>query len=398
MRKKYFLVFISIILTLVFFPQIIWAQSALLYFSPSSGTFTEGQNFWLTIMVDTKGVAVNAVAAYFSYPEDKLTPLGVDTSGSVMTIWAEKSASNGKVEIAGGLVTPGFSGIKKIASVGFRPKVSSGSVNFKFNQDSAVLADADNKNILNLNQSGQGNYSLAPRPTAPAPAPTPQPAPAPEPEPRFPLISEVELGEITRNEATISWKTDLETDSLIEYGLTADTMLITVADESLTKEHSLKLSELDPGRLYYFRIRTKTQEGVQGATQAFTFTTLGYVAEIKVFDADTNQPLPEAEVKVALPEEITKITDQEGKVFFDQLPLGEQWISVKYQDVLASYQITVTDQEPQSFDIGVKLPKIKKGVSIFWVAILLILTGLVIIVIVTLVRNWILKEREKNIL
>ncbi len=82
MPKKYFIILlISLSLILVSAPKITQAQTATLYFSPSSGTFSQGESFWLTIMVDTKGVAVNAVAAYFSYPEDKLEALGVSTAG-----------------------------------------------------------------------------------------------------------------------------------------------------------------------------------------------------------------------------------------------------------------------------------------------------------------------------
>lgn len=402
MSKRILIFFI--ILAAFVFAQPVSAQNATLYFSPSTGTFSEGESFWLTIMVDTKGVAVNAVAAYFSYPEDKLEPLGVNIIGSAMSIFAEKEAKSGRVKIAGGESTPGFSGVKKIASVGFRAKVSSGSVNFKFNEDSAVLTDAENKNILNLSISGQGNYTFKPKVVTPSPVTpppvTPSPVTPPAEEPQVLVISEVEVKEVTQNEVTVSWQTDIESDSLIEYGLTADIMLLSVADETLTKEHSLKISGLDLGTLYHFKVRSKTADGTEGIAEGLTFTTLGYQVEIKVFDSETNQPLPGAEVTAVFPEKITKITDQEGKVFFDRLPLGKQWISVKYKDTSLSYQIDVAEEEEaQVFDIEFKVPETK--INIFWILGLFLIIGLVIAVVIavvwTTVESWISKKKAKKV-
>src|SRR3989338_911667 len=180
MLKKYFFFkyffFGAALLTIFVFAdltQVANAQSAILYFSPANASFQQGESFWLNIMVDAKGKNVNAIAAYFAYPEDKLESLGVNTAGSVMSIWSEKNAGSGKVAISGGLPTPGFSGIQKVASVGFKTKVSSGSVSLKFGSDSAVVTDADNKDILSLTLSGAGNYSFKTKSLVPTPTPPP---------------------------------------------------------------------------------------------------------------------------------------------------------------------------------------------------------------------------------
>ena len=143
-------------------------------------------------MVDTDGEYVNAVGAYFTYPEDILEAVAVNTAGSPMTLVAEEEAEGGSVRISGGEATPGFFGIHQIASIDFKVKATSGSVTVSFDTDSAVLRDSDNQNILNLGSSGKGVYtlvssgslpSLSPEPPPPLPPPPPLEQPSPEPSP-----------------------------------------------------------------------------------------------------------------------------------------------------------------------------------------------------------------------
>lgn len=182
------------------------AQSGIIYFSPAGGAFTQGQIFWLTIMADTKGTAVNAVAVYFTYPQDQLEPVGISTDGSVLTIWADKNIGSGSVVIIGGLPTPGFSGVQKIAAVGFRPKVSSGSASLILGNDSVMLTDVGNQNILNLSGSGSGNYSFKAQPAA-APAAPVAPPVSPQEEAQSPAAAEVPAGETPQPASSVSTTT-----------------------------------------------------------------------------------------------------------------------------------------------------------------------------------------------
>lgn len=171
MLKKYsvsIFIFISLVCLMPF--SAFQAQAATLYFSPASGSYAQGESFWLAIMVNTGSEACNAIGVYLSYPEDKLEPLGISTTGSVMTLWAEKNMSAGKIEISGGLPTPGFSGIKKVAAIGFKVKASSGNVTLQFNENSAVITDVGNKNVLSPANSGEGNYILKPKTIVPVTA------------------------------------------------------------------------------------------------------------------------------------------------------------------------------------------------------------------------------------
>lgn len=141
------------------------AGTAVLFLSPSSGSYTVGQTFSVRANVSSGGEYINAVAAYLSYPADKLEATGVDTGGSTLSIWAEKTAGGGAVRLSGGLPTPGFNGEGLVAEVSFRVK-ETGLASLQFTADSAVVRDSDNQDIL-ADKFG-AEFSLA----TPAPTPT----------------------------------------------------------------------------------------------------------------------------------------------------------------------------------------------------------------------------------
>src|SRR3989338_6500185 len=207
--------FLSVLVLLVF-PQEAQAQTASLYFSPATATIKQGETVWITVMVNTGGEAANAVAAYFSYPQNIVEAVSVDKTGSIMTLFAEESAGSGIVQISGGRPTPGFTGVQKIASVGFRAKTSSGLATLAFSPDAAVLSNSTNQNILNRSLLGMSVITVSPAASVSAPSvpqspvvpkqstppvvPTPQtptlptptstPTPTPSPVPLTPLPPE----------------------------------------------------------------------------------------------------------------------------------------------------------------------------------------------------------------
>lgn len=375
MFKKTVILFALIILAVLILPEDSLAQSATLYFTPTTGTFSQGESFWVVIMVNTGSQAVNAVAAYFSYPEDQLEPLGINTAGSVMTIFAEKNTGAGKIEISGGTPNPGFTGIYKIASVGFRVKTSSGTAKLQLSEDSAVLTNAENKNILSLTSSGQGNYAFKARSTA-----LQQPS-----EPLKPVISEVKVNSVTRDMAVIAWKTDQPADSIVEYGL-AEGYEFTVSDDKLTKDHALTISELLPLTLYHFKAKSQTATGQISVSQALTFSTRGYLTEIQVLQHPERTPLAEAEVVFLGPPETTKMTDKDGKVVLD-LAEGKQWISVKYGENSIRQRLDISAQEDiQRFEI--LFGGTTSGVDIFFIVLVIASAALSIFLILKLFRIW----------
>src|SRR3989344_4127460 len=381
-------VFLFVSLGILIFPSVIFAQSATLFFSPASGSFAEGESFWVSVMVDTKGELVNALAAYFSYSQDQLEPLGMNTAGSPMTLWAEKEALSGKVKIAGGLPTPGFSGNKKVASVGFKVKVSSGSASFKFGDDSAVLTDKDNRNILSLSASGNGSYSFKQKSTAPQSTSTESVL----------LISDVQTKDISQTGATITWKTNKDSTSVLEYGL-SDAYGFSVSDDNFTKEHSLMVFALSPGTSYHYAVKSQTKTGEAAATADAVFSSLGYAVEIKVLSALTGEAMSGVEVVFSDSSgEIARTANEEGKAVFENFPLGEHWIAIRNQGKSSRSRMPSSACKKGRFFVATLGPTgTKNNILFLAITAVIVIIGVILLVAFGALALKILKKRSNEI-
>lgn len=78
-----------------------------------------------------------------------------------------------------------------------------------------------------------------------------------------PIISNVEIESVSDRSVTITWQTDENADSLVNYGLQPDLGIVRVPvpDRRL---HSVTLENLEPGRTYYFRVISADSNGNQG--------------------------------------------------------------------------------------------------------------------------------------
>jgi len=353
MPKNNLILYLAFIL--IFLPFVSFAQESTLYFFPASGSYRQGNTFWVSVMVNTSGKAINAVGAYFSYPEDNLEAVGIDTNGSILTLWIEKTASSGKVILTGGFQTPGFSGIKKIASIGFRVKVPSGSAVLSFDPTSAIVSDINNQNTMNFNGSGKGSYTFLPKLN-------PTPSPSPAPSDADPVISAVKAGDVTKNTAVVSWKTDIKANSTVEYGITKDDLSLASSSDALVNEHKVVLNNLMAGTFYHFGVKSKTVSGKESFIAGLNFSTLGYSAEIG-FITDENKPAAGASVIIPGELKIAGVTDENGKVTLRNLPSGRVWISVRYNNSSSSYPLDIqADNAIQKFDLNISSPKAKSNI------------------------------------
>jgi hypothetical protein len=89
-----------------------------------------------------------------------------------------------------------------------------------------------------------------------------------------PQISGVQVSEVSETEVTITWQTNENADSLVNYGLQPDygIVRIPVADRT---QHSITLDNLEPGRVYYFRVVSADQNGNQGISADYRVQTSG---------------------------------------------------------------------------------------------------------------------------
>lgn len=82
------------------------ADAAILYLTPSSGTYTVGSTFDVSLLLNTEGETINTIAANINFPADRLQLVSPSTGNSIISLWiTPPSADNikGKVVLQGGL-------------------------------------------------------------------------------------------------------------------------------------------------------------------------------------------------------------------------------------------------------------------------------------------------------
>lgn len=153
--------------TLVFIgglPLAAQAAGASLYFSPSSGVYTTGEDFSVSVKVNSGEQAINAVEGNLFFDINALEIKSVSKSGTILTMWTQEpvfSNASGTMSFGGGIPNPGFTGSSgTIVTVTFRAKITgSGTVNFT---SGAILAN-DGKGTNILASMVGGTYTLQPK-------------------------------------------------------------------------------------------------------------------------------------------------------------------------------------------------------------------------------------------
>jgi hypothetical protein len=92
-------------------------------------------------------------------------------------------------------------------------------------------------------------------------------------QPIYPIISNINISQITQNSATISWNTNEPTKSRVEYGKTTNYGTTTQLTTNYSTSHSITLQNLEPNTTYNFRIRVINQNNSETIVANRTFTT-----------------------------------------------------------------------------------------------------------------------------
>ncbi|WP_202320072.1 DNRLRE domain-containing protein [Archaeoglobus neptunius] len=71
-------------------------------------------------------------------------------------------------------------------------------------------------------------------------------------------ISLLSVQDITQNSAVVVWQTNKDSDSLVEYGTASGQYTERVHDQTMTRYHSITLSNLIPGTTYYLKVVSTT--------------------------------------------------------------------------------------------------------------------------------------------
>ncbi len=96
--------------------------------------------------------------------------------------------------------------------------------------------------------------------------------------PILPVITSVNVSKLWADSAVITWTTDQQTDSLVEYGTTTAYGSST-SDAALTTSHSITLTNLAPQTTYHYRVKSTNTYGFSSTSADATFTTPLFTTE-----------------------------------------------------------------------------------------------------------------------
>ena len=95
----------------------------------------------------------------------------------------------------------------------------------------------------------------------------------PTPDTTPPVISNIQVSNITQTSATITWQTDEESNSVVSYGLTTSYGSATSGEANATY-HEVNLTNLIDGTTYHYRVKSTDSAGNRAISSDRTFTTL----------------------------------------------------------------------------------------------------------------------------
>jgi hypothetical protein len=375
------------------------ASSAIMYLTPSSATVAIGNTLTVGVYEDSGAQDVNAAKADLTYNANVLQYVSV-TSSNAFSISAATSGGNGTVTIDRGAI-PAVTGAQLVATVTFTAKAG-GTSAISFGPNSKVLANSGsqaNQNILNSTTGGtytvpsppppppppppptptptptpsptpSPNPTPTPRPTpsptpSPRPTPTPSPTPSPTPTPKppvkdstAPVISNVTVSDIGSASALVSWDTDENSTSQVDYGVTTNYELTNGNELSVTNHKlSLNYKLLNPDTEFHFRVKSVDGSGNVAISPDQTFTTKAGNASLNVKVVDQkDSPVAKAKVSVG---KSTGTTNDSGLVTLHGLAVGTASVVVNFNGhkTTKSIEIDQPTDVPQSLTVKIQTTK-----------------------------------------
>ncbi len=342
------------------------AEAATLKVSPSTGVYTAGTAFSVSVVLNTEGKSVNAADGQLSFNPRELTVVNVSRGASIFNLWTEEptfSNAAGTISFGGGSPSGYKGGAGTIISITFKP-LAAGTPKVTFKSGSVLAADGMGTNVL-TSMNG-GTFTIAAKGETPAPEYIP-----PANTPAAPkIISETHPDTsmwYKEKNATLSWT--------VPAGVTAVRMLLDetsgtvptkVYDEPLTKKNLEDLSE----GISYFHLQFKNADGwgriseyaLRVDTEApknFTITEEAPDAnnpnKVLLFAFDDASPVREYKIQIDGKEPIIfKDTESTKKYTLESLMPGYHTISVEAFDsagntAVASYTLTIEAFEKPIF-------------------------------------------------
>ena len=159
-----------------------------------------------------------------------------------------------------------------------------------------------------------------------------------------PLISGISASNITQTGALITWTTDEDSTSQVEYGPTTSYGSTTALDEDLVTSHSVSLSGLTAGTTYHYRVKSKDASGNERTSPHQTFTTLGL--------ADTTAPVISNVTVSDITETTVTITWTTDEPATSQVEYGPTTsygsTTTLDEDLVTSHSVSLSELQPDT--------------------------------------------------
>ena len=323
-QKRNFWFSVSLVFCLVSvlcsLPEAAWAQTATLYLLPSTGNYTVGTTFSVTVKVSSGGIPINAAEGSLIFNTEELNVVSLSKSGSIFSLWTTEptfSNSAGTIEFGGGTPASFTGAAGTMVTITFKAKKSA-TANVNFLSGAVLAADGKGTNVLANMTSG--TYTLTPgiiTPPAEEVSPKEYVAPPTVGVPAAPVVSSTthpdENKWYSNNDPEFNWS--------LPSGVTGVSLLLhksptanpgNVSDGLL---ESKKYESIEDG-IWYFNIKFRNQYG------------WGAILHRKVL-IDTRPPLP-FEIKVQRedptdpqPVLLFETTDETSGIEYYEVKIGE---------------------------------------------------------------------------
>ena len=125
--------------------------AAVLRTVPLNDTFTVGDAITVALVVDTKGVSINAVGGNITYSSDNVEIIDISTTDSIINYWVQEprfSNASGTASFSGVVLSPGFTGSAgNIITLSFKAK-RAGKTSIDITDAQVLANDGLGTNIL----------------------------------------------------------------------------------------------------------------------------------------------------------------------------------------------------------------------------------------------------------
>ncbi len=179
-----------------------------------------------------------------------------------------------------------------------------------------------------------------------------------------PVISTVSYSLTSPARIYISWYTNENSDTQVDYGQSSSYGHSSLLNSTMTTSHSIDISALNPGTTYHFRVKSKDSEGNVAMSSDNTFTTTNTVVSTPQNNTNNNNTGNSTTGTVPRIPIITKISPTSGS-FGDTIIISGTNFDGAIEDTIfisnANGSINPTFISANSGEVKIKVPNIPTG-------------------------------------